>query len=153
MNKLKAYTISELTIALVVTGIVISIAGSVLFLIKKQYDNYEEKNRTTYQLNLVEYLLKKDFEKADSIFWKEEKLTLFQDIDKIKYTLEEEYIIRNQEIVSDTFFFQVGEVSTAFLIGKKYVSSLSFDIVIKERKYPVYLRKEYAPSTLLSLIK
>jgi len=153
MNKIKAYTISELTIALVVTGIVISIAGSVLFLIKKQYDNYEEKNKAVYQLNLLEYLLEKDFAKADSIFWKEEEVTLFQQIDKIKYRFEYEYIIRDQKIVSDTFYFQADDINTVFLPEVKYVSTLSFDIMMKEKRYPVYLRKEYAPNTLLSLIK
>ena len=152
MNKLKAYTISELVVALVVTAIVISIAGSILLLVKKQYSTYQSSNKELFNINLFQSLLNKDIENAERIYWGNNRLRLETGVNAIVYTFDESKVVRIQKGQTDEFLIQTNDLTIQSLEDKDLVYTVAFEIVEEKHTYPVSLKKEYAPSTLLNPI-
>lgn len=149
MTKLKAFTISELVVSMILTGIVISIAVTLLFMVKSQFVTFQEKNKTLYELNLFKTLLNKDFEKAEGIIWDETELSFKGSSTKLTYIFDEEYIVRNQSQLIDTFLLRISDVNT-LLLDNNLVVDFSFDIESHNKVYSVHFRKQYAPSTIMN---
>lgn len=150
MSKLKAYTISELVVVMVLTAIVISIAGSVFLMIKKQYSMYQTKNRKCYDLSLFTYLINRDIENAEQITWADNELNLIQSSKEYVYGFEDEYVTRQQLQLIDTFYFKTIDLNIKFLENTSWVTHFSCDLQFENKIHSLYLHKKYTPNTLLN---
>lgn len=105
-KKLKAYTLSEMIIVLILTSIVIGLAFSVLELVQKHMSAIQVNYNRNLELNSIETTLWLDFYKYPNIVYdsNENELNFSTELDSISYKFIDELIIREQ----DTFplFFQ-----------------------------------------------
>ncbi len=113
--KLKAFTLMEVTIAMVLAAISIGISFSVYRLLSKAYMDYDEKNRITAEFTRLEQRLSKDIQHTNRIFKAESGLTVTDTLGNIQYTFTPDYITRNQyDLKTDTFFIRNNDLITSF---------------------------------------
>ncbi|WP_105016883.1 PulJ/GspJ family protein [Polaribacter porphyrae] len=103
-KKLKAFTLAEMIVVLIVASIVIAMGFSVLNMVRKQVVTIQKNYQKKQQVLLLESLLHRDFN-SNTAFYniKNDELLLKNTRDSITYTFYENYIIRNQ----DTFQIEV----------------------------------------------
>jgi len=101
-DKIKAFTLSEVLVVLVITTIVIAIAFSVLNLVSQQLgairNSYE--NRTTIAKFKQRLLL--DMDRSDQLYWDEttELLEISTGEETIVYEFINDYVIRSTDTIA-----------------------------------------------------
>lgn len=150
MNKLKAYTITELVISMVVTGIIISIAGTILFMFNKQHSTFQSSNKELHQINLLHTLLNKDFEQSESVKWSNNTLSLESIEVRTEYSFEDNYVTRLEKSVIDTFHVPTTEINFEKNSELDLITLFEFDFQLNNQKSSILLRKEYTPDVLLN---
>ncbi|RSC92204.1 PulJ/GspJ family protein [Tenacibaculum singaporense] len=114
MKKIKAFTLTELLVVMVVSTIVISLAFLVLTMIQKQTQNIKINLNKRQTIENLDRVLWKDFNESNTIFLKKELLSFEKELDTITYTFQEKVIIRKK----DSFLIQTNN-KTFFLDGLK----------------------------------
>ena len=97
LNKeVKAFTIAEMLVVLVISGIVISLTMLVLSLVQKQLKIINISNEGRVEVELLERTLWQDFNRHSLFFnTKDQRLQCVSVLDTVNYTFENEYVIRN----------------------------------------------------------
>lgn len=143
----------ELVIALLVSGIVISLAGSTYLLIKKTIVtsslDYEFDNRVM-DLAMV---LKHDFDRASVISNQDNFLSLqFPSRKIINYQFGDSFVTRQVGEVVDSFLIKPAVVQMETLSrDNELVSKLYLLIQLKDIDYPIHLQKDYSLDLLFQL--
>jgi Tfp pilus assembly protein PilE len=102
-HHIKAFTILEMTIAMLVAAIVIGITYTCYGIINKSYLTFKHKNEGIALLSRVDQLIRRDFEQADLITGNTNVITIQEDNKPIiGYEFTPDYIIRKANII-DTF--------------------------------------------------
>ena len=111
-KKLKAYTISEMIIVLILTSIVVGLAFSILDLVQNHMSTIQDNYARNSELNLLETSLWLDFNRYSYITYNSSKETLnfATELDSISYSFTDNLIIREQDtfnviIQSKQFYF------------------------------------------------
>ncbi len=155
MQKAKAFTLMELLVSMLISGIVISIIYLSYEIIYKQYEEYKKTNQKITQTLLLNTLLKTDFLQSHYILNKEKGLVF---IDKenhgIGYQFEELYVLRKVNEVQDTFFIAAKEISIKFQNEKQEVplgliDELIFDATILDEQEHFHYQKNYGADVLM----
>ena len=99
-KKISAFTIAELMVVLVLSGIIVSMALVVLNLVQKQVRGIENIQNKNQQLLTLERILWHDFNKG-VVFYDKQKETLvsFSPLDTTKFFFFESGILRNKDTV------------------------------------------------------
>ena len=104
MNKLKAFTLLELSIALLLTTVVISIGYMALGMIDRQQDDFRAYNAEVTDLQQLHWMLANDFDRAELALIQPDRLQLeFNDQIPVQYSFESDRIIRYEPEHTDTF--------------------------------------------------
>lgn len=114
MNKVKAFTLTELIVVMIISTIVISLAYVALSMVKKQVGHIQKRTISKEELLSLEKVLHRDFNSFGIADFTNSELRFKNPIDSIKYIIEDNYILRNK----DTFHVPLSEV-TLFLDGQK----------------------------------
>ncbi|MGY3793199.1 PulJ/GspJ family protein [uncultured Aquimarina sp.] len=124
-HKIKAFTLTEMMVVLVITAIVVGLAFSVLSLVQKNMRSIENNYEYQSQIRSLEVALTIDFNKYTSIHWnaKENILSLSSPNKENRYIFTKDSVYNNQ----DTFRLQIKDIQY-FFEGKK-VNSGSIDAV------------------------
>ena len=106
-KKVKAFTLSEMIIVLMLTTIVVGLAFSVLRLVQSHMFSIKENFETQTEVQKLQESLSIDFNRYASVNYHPENKRLFfkNEIDSIAYQIEDEFIVRE----SDTFNLKVKE--------------------------------------------
>src|SRR5690606_27882760 len=104
-NKIRAFTISEIVVVLILTSIVVGLAFSILSLVQKHMSGIQNNFMNTTELNTLEQSLWLDFNRYSKIKYNdlEEALTFANELDSTSYQFHENYIVKEQ----DTFHIQL----------------------------------------------
>ena len=95
-KKVKAFTIAEMLVVLVISGIVISLTMLVLTLVQKQLNIINSNNERRVEVELLERTLSQDFNRHSLFFnIKDQRLQCVSAVDTVNYIFENEYVIRN----------------------------------------------------------
>ena len=107
-KQLKAFTILEVLISLILTSIIISLTYSLFILISKQLVLFETENSAILEYNLFNTTIKYDIENATDFKIENDELHLknYTETDII-YSVQNQKILRTSQIVSDTFHIHV----------------------------------------------
>lgn len=155
-KKLKAFTLIEVLVTMLLTTIIIGIIYYAYEVVQKQFIHNKTNDEGITQLSMLNYLLEKDFNESAEVIAANNGITfLYNDLKSINYEFDEEYILRNTENVTDTFKIAVENATQLFLeslVNKgDLVDRLEMDLKYsKESLYFVYT-KEYASDILLQL--
>ncbi len=156
MIKLKAYTVMEVIVVMIISAIVISICYTSFDIISSQYRTYKEHNEKVNRSLLLDVLLNKDFNACEAVKITDEGFECAYRGKKIYYEISETKLIRMEEQVTDTFAVSSGTITFGFL-GKEvstpgaFVSSLSFTTLEKEMEQHYFYSKEYGADFLMEI--
>src|SRR5690606_32485011 len=111
-NKIRAFTISEIVVVLILTSIVVGLAFSVLSLVQKHMSGIQNNFINTTELNTLEQSLWLDFNRYSKIEYDDldEELTFANELGSISYQFYESYIVKEQ----DTFHIPLQDKTLFF---------------------------------------
>ncbi len=101
-HKLPAFTIMEVTIAMLVSAILIAIVYTAFTIVSRSYNGFVYKNEEAARLAQLDLLLKRDFRRADLVTRTDSGIVIKNDKDITRYLLEKNEIVRINGI-TDTF--------------------------------------------------
>ncbi|KQR70894.1 hypothetical protein [Pedobacter sp. Leaf176] len=153
-KKIKAYTLMEVTIAMLLSAICISICYSAYGIIGSYYRTFQLKNETADAALSLRHVLEKDFLKSKLVLSTDSGLMMQQDSSTILYTFREKAILRElPELHTDTFkisysglqFFFEGEI----LEQKDTVDRMDLEILLdKAAVAKIRVEKKYSAENL-----
>jgi len=112
-NRLPAYTILEVIIAMLITAVLIGIIYSAFTIVNRAYLSFDKKQGGLSSLLQVDRLLKRDFS-ASAIVWQTgHGIAMSNDSAAVSYTLLPGQIIRTAQI-TDTFKVQMAFYRVSF---------------------------------------
>lgn len=113
-NKIQAFTLSEMMVAIVITLLVVGMAFSVLSLVQRHMNGISYNLNNATRLDVLEQALWIDFNQFEKVQYKNDELLFKNEIDSITYRIQNEKIIRT----IDTFDIQLQDFEL-LLDGKK----------------------------------
>jgi hypothetical protein len=160
MNKrVKAFTILEVTITMLVAALVIGITYSAYSIIIKAYGSFNHKNQDMAVLVRLDEWLKKDFAHADIVLKDTAGIVLNSADHHIKYRFDPDFIVRF-EIKSDTFKFKTDSLVTSFEAvpinefgptdEQNRLDDLDLIILFQDEKIPYHYHKQYSAANLIN---
>lgn len=101
-KKIKAFTLSEMIIVLILTSIVVGMAFSVLGLVQKQMLAIQNNYNKNLELDKLETLLWLDFNRYQTIKYNdlEDELVFKNELDSISYSFTKDFIIKERDTFS-----------------------------------------------------
>lgn len=126
-NKIKAFTLGELLVVMVVSSIVISMTFLVLDMTRKQVNTIQENYKKKQAFRFFETTFTRDFNLHSAFYHeKEKRLNLTNTKDSIQYFFLDTKVLRNQ----DTFHVKFVEI--ALFLDGKIVADKSIDAILME---------------------
>ena len=147
-GRLKAFTLSEMIVTLLVTIIVVGLAFSILNLVQKQMSGIEDNFEQDTATNLLRQSLWLDFRTSNVISYnaKNASLTCENEETSVRYLLEDTFIIRNLDtlktsIVERIFYFDGSEVTSG------PIDAIRFTTKKEEGSQVIFVYKNNAAET------
>ena len=155
-SKLPAFTIIEVTIAMVIAGISIAIAFTAYRLVSQSYKQYDDKNKKLAEAMLLNKLLSKDFLQSQQVISTVDGLLLKMPGGEINYHFQPEFILRDQYgLETDTFFIAASQPHCLFkgndAAEGDLTDQLTFSARVRDESLAYGFNKEYSSEELFSL--
>ena len=154
MKKLKAFTLVELLIAMVISGIVITFCYAGYSILHEQFQHFKEVKRSFVHLRQFQSTVSNDFYTYEYARFNEQSIMLEDEKrERTVYKIEGDYVLRSLNEQVDTFFIEVGELHPTFLFEESgdLIRSFTFDVYINDEELPFSFSKEYSAATLINL--
>ena len=146
-NRVNSFTIAELIVTMLVGSILLVILWSSYFIIKKYYNSGEKQNEEAVEIILFENQLRKDFDKASVVKYKNNKLELINISSKLEYIFLEGKVIRKQLSRTDTILIKVKDINFDYIEGNFFLQSIiknmEISILRNESELRFFFLKEY----------
>ena len=165
LQRVKAFTIMELTVAMLISAIVIGITYTALQIISGSYATYTRKHQELAVIIRLDELLKRDFGRAAAIYQNHEGSYLLQDSSRhqaITYSFTPDYVLRSST-VADTFRVTVSQVTASFAgqpveasglaednMEAGRIDALSFTLLYQAEPFPYHYAKSYSSENLIN---
>ncbi|MDR3678550.1 MAG: hypothetical protein P4L41_01210 [Flavipsychrobacter sp.] len=160
MNKrVKAFTILEVTITMLVAALVMGITYSAYSIIIKSYGAFNKKNQDMAVVVRLDEWLKKDFFRADIVLKDTAGIALNSADRRIKYRFDPDFIVRI-EIRADTFKVKTDSLVTSFedlpvnefgsTDEQNRLDDLYLVILFQGEKIPYHYHKLYSSVNLIN---
>jgi hypothetical protein len=156
MKKLRAFTLLELLFVMILTTLIIGIGYLTFNISTKQLHSYRKNSKKISEIFLVTMLLNKDFTEAKSVLKVNDSLILTGDVNiLLQYLFTEEYIVRNANLVSDTFYYKTQNRSEKFLdkpadVNYGLVDEIYFEIKTDDEHAEIFhAMKAYSAEALM----
>jgi prepilin-type N-terminal cleavage/methylation domain-containing protein len=152
MKKLKAFTLIELIIGMIIGSIVVGSCYTGYSFVLKQYYNYKQTKDTINEAMLLHTLISTDFNNARILSYKENNLQVALDSVNIMYSFEDSFILRKESDVIDTFYLQPKAIHFSFLkendLGN-IIDELFFEVTIFDETKKFHYSKQYSSDILM----
>lgn len=155
--RVAAYTILEMTIAMLLAAITIGITYTAFSMIGQSYKRFDKDNKEHASFVLVDKLLQKDIQGAVLVSSTLEGIDIKDGKGNIRYIFTADYILRDQyEVSRDTFYipnrdlrilFENEEVTTE---GRP-VDHIAFFAALNSLEFPLVYHKYYSSTELIQL--
>lgn len=158
-RKLKAFTLMELLVAMVLSAIVIASAGLGYQFMMERYGNYKKANDEVLELATFYAVLNNDMQVADEVVVAGEEVECRKDSSVVVYGFGADWVVRVQgsafsvqgELASgivDTFKVGINEVKTMAIENTGLVEQLS----LETEGSTLVVNKEYGADRLLDAL-
>ncbi len=155
MRKLKAFTIIELTVSLLISSIVIGITYYAFLFFTKQYNSYQRKSEEFTEYRLFKKAFQHDLESADFVADSIPNSILMKgDSSEVTYTWDSSAVIRQDGEVSDSFRLKninvvVSHINDTLKSAKQIVFRFTFNKTFFETMFT----KQYSAAQLMEAEK
>lgn len=157
-HKVKAFTIIEVTITMVIAAILIAITYTSYSIVSKSYLSFNTKNDDMAVLERMDKLLKRDFMRAETI-QRDSSGILFKNTNSIiQYEFNPDFIIRISGR-SDTFKVKSDSLNMLFegqpvsetdpSNEQRRLDGLEINVEFQNEKIPYHYHKQYSSSDLI----
>jgi prepilin-type N-terminal cleavage/methylation domain-containing protein len=152
--KIKAFTLMEVTVAMLISAICITICYSAYALIANYYAVFQEKNEKADAVMGLKQVLEKDFLRAQLILKTDSGLTVNLDSAVVVYSFKEGKVLRGlQGLHTDTFRVAAAQPSFSFeqkpIIEPDTVDQVSLKVRLdKSQTTTILIVKLYSAETL-----
>ena len=122
-KKIKAFTLSEMLVVLLLTVIVVGLAFAILNLVQKQMGTARDNYENGAELSRLRQVLWRDFRSYPSVYFseKEQQLLFKNEIDQMYYTFSKDMVVRDIDTFRISFtekkFFFEGNITTEGVIN------------------------------------
>jgi len=144
-NKVHAFTLSELSIVLLLSSVVVGLAFTVLGLVQKQMGAIQANFNQTLQVTTLETELWLNFNKYPNISYNSatQTMVLKNELDSVTYTFSESYMIKERDTLSvpikrKQFYFDGIEVTSNSIDAMKLTTTNAF----QQRTLFVYVKND-----------
>lgn len=150
-TKLKAFTLSEMLVVLLLTTIVVGLAFSVLGLVQRQIQDIGDNYERNTEFNLLRQSLWIDFNHYDGVWYDANKseLVFANELNETVYGLHEGFITKERDTfyveIDELQFFFKGEVQTS---GE--IDALDFGLSRKNGSQQLFVFKRNAATSHLN---
>jgi type II secretory pathway component PulJ len=154
MKKIAAYTLMEVTVAMLLSAIVISICYTAYGIIGSYYADFRNKNETADAILGIRHAMEKDFLRSRYILKTADGIAIEQDSLPLIYVFKDSLILRKlAEQHTDTFNLQPKELKFFFegneVIDADTIDQVNFDLIIsRNQTVPIQLTKFYSAKDL-----
>ncbi|WP_323787688.1 PulJ/GspJ family protein [Psychroserpens sp.] len=150
-KKIKAYTLSEMIIVLILTSIVVGLAFSVLGLVQKHMTAIQSNYGRNLELNRLESILWMDFNRYPNITYNsiQNELKFASEIDSIRYKFTDKHIIRKQDTF-DLFFQNKQFYFNGELIQEQNIDAIKLEASEKFQYQSLFIFKSNDANTFMN---
>jgi Tfp pilus assembly protein PilE len=157
-KNIRAFTILEVTITMLIAGLLIALAYTSYLIVIKSYHAFKDKNEHMVMLTGLDHVLARDFDRAEFISKNDSGIILKDKTRRITYTFTPDFVARTSN-KTDTFKVQAREIYTAFenipvtaiqpTEEQNRVDELSFTLFFQDGKIPYHYLKQYSSGNLI----
>jgi prepilin-type N-terminal cleavage/methylation domain-containing protein len=150
-TKLRASTLIELIMVMVLLGIISSLAFSSLGIFAQNFEFFRKISSRNHEITLLEKLMTKDVFGANFVLSNgTNELQCKNPNHEVKYEFSMDKILRRSENV-DTFHLKSNSFNVEYLGNStEIVDKLSFDILIDDQTIPFVFTKKYAADVFVN---
>jgi len=109
-NKIPSFTLVEITVTMLITATVVSMAMWIYININRYYSKKTEENIYLNDVLEFQQLLKSDMEKSQELSYTENELVCISAVKQNKYLFSQKYILRETDLRTDTFYLEVKNI-------------------------------------------
>lgn len=144
----------EMVVVMLLTGIVISISFKTFDILTKNYLVFKNNASSISRMALLDRLLTLDITKSKEVRKSEDGFDCLLEENKIQYLVYDEYIVRIQSAVSDTFEIAASDAVYKFQHKSSayqgaLMDELGFIFTYKGEALHFYYRKNYGADVLM----
>lgn len=157
-KRIRAFTIMELTIAMLISAIVIGITYTVYSIVSHSYNSFSGKSEDMALVARLDEWLKKDFDRAEIILKDTAGIVLHKNGELIKYKFDGDNVVR---IGLKTDSFKIKNDSVSVLFENKIVSEsttsdedkrldeMDIQLLLQNEKITYHYHKVYSSANLI----
>lgn len=154
MKKINAFTLMELMIGMIIGSIVVGFCYTGYRFIFRQYLDYKKVKEQVNEAMFLNTALTRDFSRSLFVEYKGNSLYIKSDSAQTEYKFTEQYILRNERDVSDTFHLAVKEIAPVFInrdenTGAEIISGFSFSADVLGQQETFQFSKIYSAAFLM----
>ena len=153
-NKIKAYTILELLITMVVTSIIVSILYLLFLTLSQRYEAFNRNEFEVTTISLFKNTIKRDFYRSDFLLLNTKELKCIRNGEAVIYSFGEKFIKRKakKNNIVDTFTIKVKQIDPVFINDNKLklLKRIALKVDFLGREIGVHLSKDYASDILIN---
>ena len=150
MNKLKAFTVLEIIIVLLISGIVIALSLNIYLNMEKLFYRILSDGNKYNEIMFFHNRLKNDFDKAKYVKIEIDELIIYkEDWDIIKYNLGSDYLTVSANNITDTLKLKIKNYNFEYLNEEsRLISDFSLELKYNNNNFPFYFTKKYSNKVL-----
>lgn len=158
-KKVPGFTIMEVTIAMLLSALVIGISYTVFSLVTRTYRTYQLKHQEMANVLRLDELLQMDFGRAEVVLKDTDGIALKNSNRVIKYSFYPDYVLR-RGITVDTFRVKTDSITMLFeskalnglndIEEDNRMDELAMLISLQKEKIPYYYHKIYSSVNLIN---
>jgi hypothetical protein len=161
-KRIQAFTIMEVTIAMLLSVIVIGITYTVFSIVTLSHHKYSLKHEEMAKVLQLDELLHKDFDRAEIVLKDTDGIAIKNKNRLTRYRFYGDYILRVGS-TTDTFKVKSDSVITSFenqvinspgiSVEQNRLDELDIQLTLQNEKIPYYYRKIYSSVNLINRTK
>ncbi len=154
--KLKAFTLMELTIAMLISAISIGMAFYMFQYFQQLFLQQQKQRQERFSYSLFKHLLEQDIDRSVWLKTSENGLICENEFENISYEFAPKFIVRNQNTVEkDTFLIQTVNLDTTpriqHLPSEELTDHIHLNIRFENKEHQFDYHKIYSAQQLLQL--
>lgn len=141
-TKLKAFTLMELLVVMVISSLVIMLTYQLITFFYKEYYSYKDVNNVYYYWNKLEDDIAEDVFKSKKVEMKSNSFLITTSDQEIEYVFESDQVLR---ITGFEDVYPIEEVYFEFglLESSKLVDEITCNLSLNELEYQFRIKKHY----------
>ena len=153
MRKIKAYTLMEVTVAMLLSAITIAICYTAYTTIKGYFFSFKQRTNEAEELLYFKHVMERDLQKSNYVFYIKDGIELLVDSSSVKYIFNDSSTLRSLSTGQTTtlkvaakdlkFFFEQKEI-----VGPDTIDQLNLNLKLGKTNMPLQFHKFYSASNL-----